>query len=157
MPVVIDIFPRDKETGYWGDITRTVVRGRASEKIRRMHRDVLAAQKLALAMIRPGVEVARRAAGRREHSSAQPAMKRAFRRRARNAASSTAWAMASASTSTKSPGLRNESGRLAPATSSPSSPASMFPDLGGVRIEDTVVVTRTGHKMLATFPKNLEL
>ncbi|NIM71543.1 MAG: M24 family metallopeptidase, partial [Xanthomonadales bacterium] len=25
-PIIIDIFPRDAKTGYWGDITRTVVR-----------------------------------------------------------------------------------------------------------------------------------
>ena len=32
-PIIIDIFPRSQKTGYFGDITRTVVRGRASEAV----------------------------------------------------------------------------------------------------------------------------
>src|SRR5204862_3191574 len=28
--IILDIFPRDAQTGYFGDMTRTVVRGRAS-------------------------------------------------------------------------------------------------------------------------------
>lgn len=30
-PIVMDIFPRNPETGYWGDLTRTVVKGKAPE------------------------------------------------------------------------------------------------------------------------------
>ena len=33
--IILDIFPRDAASGYYGDMTRTVVRGRASEKQRR--------------------------------------------------------------------------------------------------------------------------
>src|SRR5467141_4288927 len=29
--IILDVFPRDMRTGYWGDMTRTVVRGRASD------------------------------------------------------------------------------------------------------------------------------
>ncbi len=32
--IIMDIFPRSQKTGYFGDITRTVVRGRASEKLK---------------------------------------------------------------------------------------------------------------------------
>ena len=32
-----------------------------------------------------------------------------------------------------------------------------YPGLGGVRIEDVVVVTKGGCKMLSRFPKQLEL
>src|SRR5207244_1755092 len=34
--IILDVFPRDAKTGYWGDMTRTVVRGHASEKQRRL-------------------------------------------------------------------------------------------------------------------------
>jgi len=34
--IILDIFPRDGKTGYWGDMTRTVVRGRASEQQRKL-------------------------------------------------------------------------------------------------------------------------
>src|SRR5207247_5140317 len=29
--IILDVFPRDAKTGYFGDVTRTVLRGRASE------------------------------------------------------------------------------------------------------------------------------
>src|SRR5881396_2035077 len=32
--IIMDIFPRSQKTGYFGDITRTVVRGRASDRLR---------------------------------------------------------------------------------------------------------------------------
>src|SRR6266567_8198913 len=34
--IILDIFPRDAKTGYWGDMTRTVVRGRASDAQRKL-------------------------------------------------------------------------------------------------------------------------
>ena len=46
-PIIIDIFPRSQKTGYFGDITRTVVRGHASEAVRRLYDTVLQGQKLA--------------------------------------------------------------------------------------------------------------
>jgi Xaa-Pro aminopeptidase len=57
-PVIIDIFPRSQKTGFFGDLTRTVVRGRASEAVRKLYATVLAGQNLALSMMRPGVPTA---------------------------------------------------------------------------------------------------
>ena len=34
-PIVIDIFPRSLTTGYWGDLTRTVVKGKATEIVKK--------------------------------------------------------------------------------------------------------------------------
>ena len=36
-------------------------------------------------------------------------------------------------------------------------PGLYYPGLGGVRIEDTIVVTETGYRYLATCPKKFEL
>ena len=36
-------------------------------------------------------------------------------------------------------------------------PGLYYPGLGGVRIEDVVVVTKTGCKILSRFPKQLEI
>jgi Xaa-Pro aminopeptidase len=52
-PIVLDVFPRSCKTGYFGDITRTVVRGRASEAARRLYDTVARAQELAFAQLRP--------------------------------------------------------------------------------------------------------
>lgn len=156
VPIVIDVFPRDKATGYWGDLTRTVVRGRASAAVRRLHRDVLAAQKLALSLIRPGVESRAvqqaveeffRAAGH-ETRLAPPGRECGFIHGVGHGVGLDIH---------ESPGLRNEPGRLRAGNVLTVEPGLYYPGLGGVRIEDTVAVTRTGHKVLATFPKKLEV
>src|SRR5439155_5208737 len=54
-PIIVDIFPRDSKTGYWGDITRTVVRGRASEKVKGMYATVAKGQEIAFAKLRAGI------------------------------------------------------------------------------------------------------
>src|SRR5947209_12129473 len=54
--IILDIFPRDGKTGYWGDMTRTVVRGRASEQQRKLWEAVKAGQRLALKRIKAGVD-----------------------------------------------------------------------------------------------------
>ena len=155
VPIVIDIFPRDKTTGYWGDVTRTVVRGRASEPIRRMHRAVLGAQKLALSMVRPGVE----------SRAVQLAVEDYFRKAGFETKLSPPGKECGFIHSVghgvgldvhESPGLRNEPGRLSAGHVVTVEPGLYYPGLGGIRIEDTVVVTHTGHKILASFPKKLE-
>src|SRR6058998_1982904 len=54
-PIIIDIFPRSQKTGYFGDITRTVVKGRASEGARRLYHTVARAQEIGFARMEPGV------------------------------------------------------------------------------------------------------
>ena len=54
--IILDIFPRDMATGYWGDITRTIVRGRAREPVKRMYAVVAQAQELAYGQLRAGVD-----------------------------------------------------------------------------------------------------
>ena len=56
-PVVIDIFPRSQSSGYFGDMTRTVVRGEPSPLLVKMYDTVLKGQKLAISMIRAGIRV----------------------------------------------------------------------------------------------------
>lgn len=54
-PVIVDIFPRSRATRYNGDCTRTVVNGRVSTELARMHAAVVAAKAAAIAAIHPGV------------------------------------------------------------------------------------------------------
>ncbi|GIT05383.1 MAG: hypothetical protein CM1200mP29_07940 [Verrucomicrobiota bacterium] len=55
LPVIIDIFPRDNETGYWGDCTRTGVNGEPSPELAQMHVAVMEAKAKAIAALRVGV------------------------------------------------------------------------------------------------------
>ncbi len=54
-PVIIDVFPRSVRSRYYADITRTVVRGVASDEIKRMYDAVSAAQEIAFSMIKDAV------------------------------------------------------------------------------------------------------
>lgn len=54
-PIVLDIFPRVEATGYFGDLTRTVVKGRAAPEVARAFAAVHAAQRAACRVIRAGV------------------------------------------------------------------------------------------------------
>ena len=54
-PVIIDIFPTSRQTHYSGDITRTVVVGEISEDVRRMHAAVLQALDAGIESIAAGV------------------------------------------------------------------------------------------------------
>ncbi len=51
-PIVIDIFPRSQESGYFGDMTRTVVKGEPSKELEKMYQTVLKVQKLGLSLIK---------------------------------------------------------------------------------------------------------
>jgi len=53
-PIVVDIFPRGKH-GYFGDMTRTFVKGEASDRIKKMHEASLDALENALEKLKPGV------------------------------------------------------------------------------------------------------
>ena len=54
-PIIIDIFPLDKKTMYNGDCTRTVVHGNIPEEVARMHAAVVEAKQAATAITKAGV------------------------------------------------------------------------------------------------------
>ena len=53
--IIFDIFPRSQRNGYFGDLSRTVVRGRASDKLKEIYATVQAGQKIGYEQIRDGV------------------------------------------------------------------------------------------------------
>ncbi len=54
-PIVIDIFPRLASSGYWGDLTRTVVKGSAPEIVKKAFNAVLEAREKAKEALKAGV------------------------------------------------------------------------------------------------------
>ena len=57
-PIILDIFPRSKKKRYFADMTRTIIYGEASEGLKKMYEAVRAAQEKALEMVKPGVSAA---------------------------------------------------------------------------------------------------
>ena len=53
--IIFDIFPRSQHNGYFGDLSRTVVRGRASDKLKEIYATVQAGQRIGYEQIRDGV------------------------------------------------------------------------------------------------------
>ena len=53
--IIFDIFPRSQQNGFFGDLSRTVVRGRASEKLKDIYATVQAGQRIGYEQIRDGV------------------------------------------------------------------------------------------------------
>ena len=54
-PLILDIFPRVTATGYFGDLTRTVVKGTAPEMLHRAFEAVRDARDLATRTVRAGI------------------------------------------------------------------------------------------------------
>ncbi|MDP6554544.1 MAG: Xaa-Pro peptidase family protein [Pirellulaceae bacterium] len=54
LPVIVDIFPRNRATHYNGDCTRTAVNGEISDTLRQMHAAVVKAKVAATTATRPG-------------------------------------------------------------------------------------------------------
>ncbi len=59
VPIVIDLFPRDRMSRYHSDMSRTFVVGRASNSVREMHKAVMEAQDVAMDRLRPGVRLSK--------------------------------------------------------------------------------------------------
>jgi Xaa-Pro aminopeptidase len=55
VPIVVDVFPRDVQSGCWGDLTRTLCVGEPPAELVEWHRHVREAQRRATEAVRPGV------------------------------------------------------------------------------------------------------
>jgi Xaa-Pro aminopeptidase len=53
--IVCDIFPRRIDDGYWGDMTRTFLKGTASDAQRRLVRTVKRGHEIGMKLVKPGV------------------------------------------------------------------------------------------------------
>ena len=151
--IILDIFPRHARTGYYGDMTRTVVRGTASEAQRRLWETVLEGQELALKAMKPGVD------GGAVHDSVKTLFtERGYPTEQRNGR----WTGFFHGTG-HGLGLElHEEPRFARTHFKTGQvltvePGLYYPGLGGARIEDVVVVTGKGIRMLSKFEKRLEI
>jgi Xaa-Pro aminopeptidase len=151
--IIIDVFPRDPHTGYYGDLTRTVVRGRASEAQRALWETVLKGQKLALEALRPGVS----------GKKVQEKVKRFFSESGYPTEKREGCWSGFFHGLGHGLGLElHEEPRLAAATLKMGhvftvEPGLYYRGVGGVRHEDVVTITADGVRMLSRFAKPLEL
>lgn len=151
--IILDIFPRHARSGYFGDMTRTVLRGNASDAQRHLWETCLEGQKKALEGMKPGQ------AGKEIHDGIKAFFAESgYPTEIRNGR----WQGFFHGTG-HGLGLEiHESPRYGATVFQPGQvitvePGIYIPGLGGVRHEDVAVITPKGHRVLSDFPKQLEI
>jgi Xaa-Pro aminopeptidase len=150
-PIVVDIFPRSKSTRYFGDMTRTVVRGEASLEAQEIYQAVLAAQDTGLGALRAGVS------GKEVHAKVcQAFAEHGFPERdGKGFVHSTGHGVGLSVHERPSLG---EAGEILEANMVVTvEPGLYYPGVGGIRLEDLAVVTEKGCQNLTDFSKHLVL
>ncbi|PWU09128.1 MAG: aminopeptidase P family protein [Verrucomicrobia bacterium] len=151
--IILDIFPRHMASGYFGDMTRTVVRGHATDAQRHLWEICLEGQRRAFSQIRP------RASGKTIQNDLKTFFAQNGYPTEQRAGRWTGFFHGAG----HGLGLDlHEYPRFAATRFRANQvltlePGIYVPDLGGVRHEDVLLVTSTGSEFLTSLPKPLEL
>ncbi|MFT5423701.1 MAG: Xaa-Pro aminopeptidase [Phycisphaerales bacterium] len=164
-PIIIDVFPTHRDSGYHGDCTRCVVHGPSDaipEKVAHMHAVVAEAKAAAIAACKPG------ATGEDVHHATLSVLKKYGYERglppsgAFGATEPTGFCSMAHGTGHgiglevhEPPLLDEKAGPLVVGDALTVEPGLYAPGLGGIRLEDMVIVTKTGCENLNTLQEGL--
>ena len=153
--IVVDVFPRVQTTGYHGDMTRTFLRGRASDAQRALVEAVRAAQFGAMQSIRAGVN------GRDIHRGVIAEFEQRGYATKHTAKGSVGFFHGTGHglglAVHELPRMSTVDHTLLKDSVVTVEPGLYYPGLGGCRIEDVVQVTARGAKQLSDFHYDWEL
>ena len=151
--IILDIFPRDAKSGYFGDMTRTVVRGRATEEQRKLWQTVREGQEMALKRMKPGVD------GLELHNEIKQLFTdRGFPtevREGRQVGFFHGTGHGLGLEIHEFPRFQKTVFKIGQVLTV--EPGLYYPGLGGARIEDVAAVTDSGIRVLSRFEKQLEI
>ncbi len=153
--IIMDIFPRDSNSRYFADFTRTVVRGKASKKLKKMFRAVKEGQEIGFKMIKEGMD------GSKVHKAINDRfLELGFKTGVKNGRMQGFF-------HGTGHGLGLDIHEEPRVSISPDilkaghvvtvEPGLYYAGIGGIRLEDVVVVTKTGCRNLTKFPRFLEI
>jgi Xaa-Pro aminopeptidase len=156
-PVIIDIFPRNQITRYNGDCTRTVVHGAIPDELLRMHQAVVAAKQAAEAATRAGVT------GEQVHeATCRTMLRHGYRMGLPGPDDPPTYCAMTHGTGhgigleVHEPPLLDKKGPpLLVGDALTIEPGLYCQQIGGVRVEDMVIVTADGCENLNTLPTGL--
>jgi Xaa-Pro aminopeptidase len=151
--IILDIFPRSAASGYYGDLTRTVVRGRASDEQRTMWQTVNKGQALALKKMKPGVD------GLKLHHEVRKFFTdQGYPTEIRGGKQTGFFHGTGHGLGLEiheHPRFQKTIFKIGQVLTV--EPGLYYPGLGGTRTEDVVALTKTGIRMLSRFPNQLEI
>ncbi len=158
--LILDIFPADKASRYYADMTRTFVKGEPGEELQKMYDAVLESQEEALAMVGPGVN------GRDIHKKVSDVLHEAGYETLlhdqkpgeplqRGFIHGTGHGVGLEIH--EAPRVSTADEKLVPGDVVTIEPGLYYPEIGGVRIEDLVIVTQDGCRNLTRFPKEFRI
>jgi len=150
--IVADIFPKLKKSGYFGDMTRTYLKGRPSAAQARLVETVAAAQKLAMSKISAGVDGAFVHAAVKDFFASKGYLTECKDGKWSGFFHSTGHGLGL--DIHEHPRLGVSSNTLKSGMAVTVEPGLYYEDLGGCRIEDCVLVQDDGYKMLSKHPYN---
>jgi Xaa-Pro aminopeptidase len=154
--IVCDIFPRDRQTGYFADVTRTFVKGRPSKKVTDMYDAVKKAQAESMNVVKSGVKAADvhnvsakviKEAGFDVGEKGLPAGRQGYIHGLGHGVGLDVHEHPSLSPASKDV---LEAGDVITIE-----PGLYYPKWGGVRLEDVVVVTKEGYENLTDLKRDL--
>ncbi len=158
-PVIIDIFPTDRRTHFHGDLTRTVVVGEVPDEVRKMHAAALQALDAGIESIAAGVS------GKEVHATVcQVLIDRGFGTTTPGFDGAEGGPRMTHSTGHgvgldvhEQPGLRiTATEALAEGDVVTVEPGLYLLGYGGVRVEDTGIVTSAGFRNFTTLTRSLD-
>jgi Xaa-Pro aminopeptidase len=153
-PIIVDVFPRSKSTKYHADMTRTFVKGEPTETVREWFEVTDEARRAALDAVEPG------ATGEDVHAAVCDVYEAAGHPTLRDDPTTETGFIHSTGHGVgldvhELPRVSADGGELKPGHVITIEPGLYDPDVGGVRIEDIVVVTEDGYENLTAYPVEL--
>jgi Xaa-Pro aminopeptidase len=154
--IIVDIFPRSKETKYHADMTRTFVKGEPADELRRRYDVTDEARQAALAAVEPGVT------GGDVHDAVCDVYEEAGYATLRSDPETEVGFIHSTGHGVgldvhEAPRISPDGEELRPGHVITIEPGLYDPSVGGVRIEDLVVVTEDGYENLTSYPVEFEV
>ncbi|OIO68798.1 MAG: hypothetical protein CO186_07985 [Zetaproteobacteria bacterium CG_4_9_14_3_um_filter_49_83] len=154
-PIIIDIFPRLLDSGYWGDMTRTFVKGKAPDHVKKLYQTVREGQDIGLAMIAAGVH------GQAIHTKIQAHFEQCGFTTGIVRGKQTGFFHGTGHgvglEIHEAPRISVRDDELQENQVVTVEPGLYYPGLGGVRLEDMVVVKNNGHENLTNYQRQLEI
>ena len=147
--IIIDVFPRVKNSGYYGDMTRTFLKGRATDRQRELVSCVKEAQTLALKSLKPGI------AGSKIHSLVQNHFERKGFKTGKKGGVNEGFFHGTGHglglEIHELPQAGRQGGKLRTGTVVTIEPGLYYRGLGGCRIEDVVRLRTEGSELLSKY------